>query len=65
MLDPSTFTEPQAARVFGVSARTMRRWRTAGAVGYSLTPGGRVLYTVADLDRLRAAMHVEPMLGPT
>lgn len=49
----------------GVGARTLRRWRKAGAVGYSLTPGGRVLYTLADLDQLRAAMRVEPILGRT
>lgn len=65
MIDPGTFTEPQAARIMGVAPRTLRRWRKAGAVGYSLTPGGRILYTTEDLHRLRAAMRVPPVLGPT
>lgn len=65
MPEPSTFSEPQAARILGVGARTLRRWRKAGAVGYSLTPGGRILYTAEDLHRLRSAMRVAPTLGHT
>lgn len=60
---PPNFTEPQAARIVGVGARTLRRWRKAGAVGYSLTPGGRILYTAEDLHRLARDMRVEPQLG--
>ena len=61
---PGPFTEPQAAELLGVAARTLRRWRKAGAVGHFLTPGGRVLYAAADLERLTVSMRVEPMLGP-
>lgn len=56
-------SEPQAARVLNVSSRTLRRWRKAGAIGHSLTPGGRVFYSSEDLRRLRTAMQVGPLLG--
>ena len=65
MLDPTSFTEPQAARILSVGERTLRRWRKAGAVGYSLTPGGRVRYTPEDLFKLQVAMRVPPILGRT
>lgn len=58
-----TLTEAQAARRLGVGARTLRRWRQQGAVGYSLTPGGRILYTQDDLRQIVQAMRVEPTLG--
>ena len=65
MIDPDSFTEQQAARILGVCDRTLRRWRKKGALGYSLTPGGRIRYSSEDLRRLRAAMRVQPTLGPT
>ena len=65
VIDTGSFTEPQAARIAGVSQRTLRRWRKAGAVGYSLTPGGRIRYTAEDLHRLTVAMRVSPTLGHT
>lgn len=65
MPDPDTFTEQQAARILGVTDRTLRRWRSKGAVGYSLTPGGRIRYSSEDLRQLRTAMRVPPSLGQT
>ncbi len=60
MNEPGPFAEPRAAAILGVTARTLRRWRAAGAVGYSRTPGGRILYSLQDLHRLRASMRVAP-----
>lgn len=57
-------TEPQAARVLGVADRTLRRWRQKGAIGFSLTPGGRIRYHFDDIHRLQMAMRVAPSLGP-
>lgn len=65
MPDPGNLTEPQAARIMGVGARTLRRWRKAGAIGYMLTPGGRILYTHEDVRRCQLAMRVTPTLGHT
>ncbi|RZF65869.1 MerR family transcriptional regulator [Sphingomonas populi] len=56
-------TEAQAARVLGISDRTLRRWRGNGAIGYSLTPGGRVRYGFEDIRRLQLNMRVMPSLG--
>jgi len=64
MPDPVALTETRAAGMVGVSARTLRRWRKAGAVSYSLTPGGRIFYSAEDLIQLRSAMHVEAIVGP-
>lgn len=61
--DALGMTEPQAARAVGVHPRTLRRWRQRGAVGYTLTPGGRIRYTSEDMRRLLLAMRVEPTLG--
>jgi predicted site-specific integrase-resolvase len=63
MNNDGALSEPQAARVLSVHLSTLRRWRKKGAVGYTLTPGGRIRYSPADLARLAAAMHVAPTLG--
>lgn len=63
MADRQALTEPEAARVLDVHLSTLRRWRKKGAVGYTLTPGGRIRYSPEDLARLAAAMHVAPLLG--
>lgn len=47
----------------GVGPRTLRRWRKAGAIGYTLTPGGRIRYTMEDLHQLSLDMRVPPSLG--
>lgn len=63
MPEPQMFTEPAAARVLGISPRTLRRWRARGAVGYSITPGRRIRYTLENLRNLERCMMVDPSLG--
>lgn len=63
MPDPLGMTEPQAARALNVHPDTLRRWRRRGAIGYTITPGGRVRYSAEDIRRLIRNMHVEPLLG--
>ena len=60
MAEPFGFTEKEAAAQIGVTDRTLRRWRKAGAVGYLLTPGGRVRYHGEHLRRLLLDMRVDP-----
>lgn len=62
-LDQQWLSEPQAARVLGIHHDTLRRWRKKGAVGFVLTPGGRVRYLVDDVVRLQTAMRVPATLG--
>ena len=64
MNDPIGMSEPQAAAALGVAPRTLRRWRQRGAIGYSLTPGGRVRYSPEDVRRLFVGMRVKPTIGP-
>lgn len=56
-------SEAEAARVVGVHPDTLRNWRKRGAVGYTLTPGGRVRYTQEQLRQLIGAMRVDAQLG--
>lgn len=65
MSNPLGMTEPQAAHALNVHPSTLRRWRKNGAVGFTLTPGGRIRYSIEDIRRLMQAMHVDPMLGGT
>lgn len=61
--NPLGMTEAQAAHALSVHPSTLRRWRKNGAVGFTLTPGGRVRYSTEDIRRLVKAMHVDPTLG--
>lgn len=63
MPDGIGYSEAEAARIIGIGARTLRRWRRAGAVAHSITPGGRVRYSLEDIWQLQSAMHVRPQLG--
>jgi excisionase family DNA binding protein len=63
MSDPLGMSEPQAAEALSVHPSTLRRWRKNGAIGFTLTPGGRVRYSHEDVRRLLCAMRVEPTLG--
>jgi predicted site-specific integrase-resolvase len=56
----STFNEPSAARILGISARTLAEWRKRGAIGFHRTPGGRIFYTTDQISNCRAKMRVEP-----
>lgn len=47
------FGEKAAARIMGVSPRTMRRWRHAGKVDHYVTPGGGVRYSMDQLIELQ------------
>jgi DNA-binding transcriptional MerR regulator len=51
------YDEKAAARIIGVSPRTLRAWRKDGKVSYHRTPGGRVRYTLDQmLDLQRGGM---------
>ncbi len=63
MADPLGYTEPQAAQALNIHPCTLRRWRKRGAIGFTLTPGGRIRYSSEDVRRLIQAMHVDPALG--
>ena len=52
------FDEKAAARIIGISPRTLRAWRKAGKVGHHLTPGGRIRYTMDQLLDLQRASRV-------
>ncbi|KUR74799.1 helix-turn-helix domain-containing protein [Novosphingobium sp. Fuku2-ISO-50] len=50
--DPD-LSEAQAARILGISDRTLRRYRRAGQVAHMALPSGRVRYSLADLISFR------------
>lgn len=52
------FDEKAAARILGVSPKTLSRWRKAGMVSHYRTPTGRIRYTTDDLLALQRAGHV-------
>lgn len=52
------FDEKAAARILGVSPKTLSRWRKAGMVSYYRTPTGRIRYTTDDLLKLQRRGHV-------
>lgn len=58
MADGLDHSEAQAARILGVSARTLQRWRLAGRIGHYRTPGGRIRYSVEQLVAFRASCRV-------
>lgn len=60
MIDPADFTEDQAARILGVSGKTLSRWRRAGHIEHHRTPTGRIRYSVDQLAafRERCRVHV-------
>lgn len=43
-------TPPTAARLAGISLRTMRRWLSAGLVPHHRRPNGRIIISVTDLE---------------
>lgn len=52
------YSEAQAAAMLpgAPSAATLKRWRLAGKVPFTRTPGGRIFYTFAQLATAGAAM---------
>lgn len=63
MPDPLGFTEPETARIIGVNASTLRRYRKMGAIGHRQLPGGGIRYTQEHIDRFMKAMEVPARLG--
>ena len=58
---PLAVSEAEAARLIGVSARTMVNWRASGTGPRAVRAGGRVLYAVTELQRwLEAAADRAP-----
>lgn len=43
------YDEKAAARILGVTPKTLSRWRKAGLVGHYRTPTGRIRYRLDDL----------------
>jgi len=58
MFEISSFTEPQAARILGVSTKTLMRWRKRGLISFHRSPGGRVSYSADQLASFRASCRV-------
>lgn len=54
---PLQVSEREAARILGVSAKTLFNRRQAGKIGY-VRDNGRILYRVAELDRYSKANEV-------
>lgn len=57
-MDLFDYDEAQAARIVGVTTRTLRAWRKRGAIGFHRTPGGRIRYTVDQLVELQRMTRV-------
>ncbi len=56
--DFAEFDEQQAARVLGVSHRTLRRWRLAERIEHYRLPGGRIRYSTSQLLDFHRSMRV-------
>ncbi|GAA4222210.1 hypothetical protein GCM10022253_30180 [Sphingomonas endophytica] len=52
------FDEKAAARILGISPRTLRAWRKAGKVDHYVTPGGRIRYTMDQLLDLQRGARI-------
>lgn len=63
MFEISSFTEPQAARILGVSTKTLMRYRKSGDISYHRTPTGRISYSADQLASFRAACRVSAANG--
>lgn len=44
----------EAARLLGISAKTLRRWDKAGKVKINRTPNGERIFTLGDIEKLRS-----------
>ncbi len=52
------YDEAQAARILGVSAKTLSRWRRAGHIEHHRTPGGRIRYAAVQLADFKESCRV-------
>ena len=58
LLAVNDFDEKAAARILGISPKTLGRWRKAGMVSHYRTPTGRIRYTTDHLLSLQRAGHM-------
>jgi len=54
MRDPEWCTTGEAARILGVTGRTVANWARAGWLAHRTTPGGHRRFRREDLERLLA-----------
>lgn len=45
----------EAARIFGVTVATVRRWEREGKISAQRTPGGQRRFNRAEIERVRSA----------
>lgn len=50
--------ERQAARILGITDRTLRAYRKKGLIGYCQLPGGRIRYTLDQLTDFERSCRV-------
>lgn len=55
------YTHNELMILFGVSARTIRRWRDAGILGYSQV-GDTYLYSKEDVEAFLLGIHHSPQM---
>lgn len=53
----------EAAKKLGLSSETLRRWERAGKISFSRSPGGKRLFSEADLEAVRHLL--DPKIEPT
>jgi excisionase family DNA binding protein len=58
------YDEAQAARILGVSAKTLSRWRRAGRIEHHRTPGGRIRYAASQLAGFKESCRVSVLTSP-
>lgn len=54
------YNEAAAAYYLGLSARTLRRYRSMGLIGHHRSPGGRISYTLDQLIEYQLSTRVAP-----
>lgn len=60
-IDLFDYDEKQAAQILGVDPRTLRKWRSDGAIGFHRLPGGRIRYTADQLVEFKRSTRVAPI----
>lgn len=60
----SDYDEAQAARILGISAKTLARWRRAGRIEHHRLPGGRIRYGADQLAGFKERCRVHVLICP-